>query len=137
MTARARKMQRILAVQQQLHKIAQWRLTDLHTRLEQLTADQRDLIAALNEDEALQGLFIDGMARRLQSLADAASKTAEETQVQSVRLLEQAGRLACAERTAAAADLAALRADERKGLLETIERLADSGSQASRKIVAR
>jgi len=127
MAAHARKMHRILAVQQQLHQIEQWRLASLHSRLDQLAADQEHLIAALNEDDALQGLFIDGMARRLQSLSEAASKTAEETQAQSVRLLEQAGRLICAERTAAAADLAARRADERKDLLETIERLADRG----------
>jgi uncharacterized protein YqcC (DUF446 family) len=137
MTAHARKMHRILAVQQQLHQIEHWRLTDLHSRSEQLAADQKDLIAALNKDDALQGLFIVGMARRLQSLADAASKTAEETEVQSIRLLEQAGRLICAERTAAAADLAARRTNERKDLLETIERLADRAPQASRKIVGR
>jgi uncharacterized protein YqcC (DUF446 family) len=137
MTAHARKMKRILAVQQQLHQIEQWRLTDLHSSLEQLAADQKDLIGALNKDDALQGLFIDSMARRLQSLADAASKTAQETEVQSVRLLEQAGRLICAERTAAAADLAVLRANERKDLLATIERLTDRAPQASRKIVER
>jgi hypothetical protein len=137
MSAHARKMHRILAVQQQLHRIAQWRLTDLHGRLEQLAADEKELIAALNEDDALQGLFIDGMARRLQSLSEAASRTAEETEAQSVRLLEQAGRLICAERTAAAADRATRRANERSDLLETIDRLADRGPQASRKIAGR
>jgi hypothetical protein len=134
MVAHARKMHRILAVQQQLHRIEQWRLAALHMRLDELAADQEHLIAALNEDDALQGLFIDGMARRLQSLSEESSKTAQETQSQSVRLLEQAGRLICAERTAVAADLAGRRGNERKELLETIERLADQGPQASRKI---
>jgi hypothetical protein len=137
MAARAQKMHRILAVQQQLHRIEQWRLAALHNRFDELAVDQERLIAALNEDDALQGLFIDGTARRLKSLSEAASKTAEETEAQSVRLLEQAGRLICAERTAAAADLATRRANERKELQETIDRLADRGPQASRKIVER
>jgi hypothetical protein len=77
------------------------------------------------------------MARRLKSLSEAASKTTEETEAQSARLLDQAGRLICAERLTQAADLGALRADERRSLLETIERLAERDAQASRKIAGR
>jgi hypothetical protein len=134
MPARAHKVHRILSVQQQLHRIEQYRLAELRSRLEQLDADQQALIAALNEDDALQGLFIDGTARRLKSVSEVASRTAEETEAQAIRLLEQSGRLACAERLAEAADLDALRAGERKALTEAIERLADPAAQASRKI---
>jgi hypothetical protein len=130
----ARKVHRILAVQQQLHRIEQWRLADLRARLEQLAADQRDLIGALNEDDALQGLFIDSMARRLQSLSEEASNTGQQQEIQAARLLDQAGRLICAERLAETADLQELRAEEKKGLSEAIERLSDPGAQASRKI---
>jgi hypothetical protein len=130
----ARKVHRILAVQQQLHCIEQWRLADLRARLEQLAADQRDLIGALNEDDALQGLFIDSMARRLQSLSEEASNTGQQQEIQAARLLDQAGRLICAERLAETADLQELRAEEKKGLSEAIERLSDPGAQASRKI---
>jgi CRP-like cAMP-binding protein len=135
MTARARKVNRILGVQRQLQRIEEYRLAELRGRLEQLGSDQRELIAALNEDDALQGLFIDSMARRLKSLSDAASKTAAETEAQAARLLEQSGRLACAERLAEAADLDALRAGERRALTEAIEQLAAPPAQASRKIV--
>jgi hypothetical protein len=135
MAARTHQVHRMLGVQQQLHRIEQYRLAELRGRLEQLGADQRALIAALNEDDALQGLFIDGMARRLKSLSEAASKTAEEIETQAARLLEQSGRLACAERLAEAADLQALRAGERRALTEVIERLAAPAAQASRKIV--
>jgi hypothetical protein len=134
MTARARKANRILGVQRQLQRIEEYRLAELRGRLEQLDTDQRELIAALNEDDALQGLFIDGTARRLKSLSEAASKTAEETEAQAARLLEQSGRLVCAERLAEAADRDALRAGERRALTEAIERLADPDPQASRKI---
>jgi CRP-like cAMP-binding protein len=125
----------MLAVQQQLHRIEEWRLAELRARLDELAADQKELIAALNEDDALQGLFIDSMARRLQSLSEAASATGKDTQLQAVRLLEQAGRLICAERLAKAADLQELRSNEKRDLAEAIERLGDA--QASRKIVGR
>jgi uncharacterized coiled-coil protein SlyX len=137
MSAHARKVHRILAVQQQLHRIEQWRLADLRGRLEQLAAAQEDLIAALNEDDALQGLFIDSMARRLQSLSEEASTTGKEKDAQSARLLDQAGRLVCAERLVEAADVTELRSNEKKDLFETIERLTGAGAQASRKIVER
>jgi hypothetical protein len=137
MGTQGRKIHRILAVQQQMHRIEEWKLADLRRRLEQLAADQKDLIGALNEDDALQGLFIDSMARRLQTLSEEASKTGQQTDVQAARLLDQAGRLICAERLADAADLQELRADEKKGLAEAIERLGDPAAQASRKIAGR
>ena len=118
MGAQASKIHRILAVQEQMHRIEEWKLADLRVRLEQLATDQKDLIGALNEDNALQGLFIDSMARRLQALSEEASKTEEQTDVQAARLLEQAGRLICAERLAGAADLQELRDGEKKDLAE-------------------
>ena len=69
MSAEARKIHRILAVQQQLYRIEEWKLADLERTLERLEASQQDLIRALNEDDALQGLFIDATARRLRSLS--------------------------------------------------------------------
>lgn len=134
MGAQASKIHRILAVQEQMHRIEEWKLADLRVRLEQLATDQKDLIGALNEDNALQGLFIDSMARRLQALSEEASKTGEQTDVQAARLLEQAGRLICAERLAGAADLKELRDGEKKDLAEAIERLFGPAAQASGKI---
>jgi len=132
MSEHKRKVYRMLAVQQQLHRIEEWRLAELRARLEELTSDQKALIAALNEDDALQGLFIDSMARRLRSLFEAASATSKDTQLQAVKLLEQASRLICAERLARSADLQDQRASEKRDLAEAIERLGDA--QASRKI---
>ena len=125
MAAEFRKVHRILALQQQLHRIEQWRLADLQIREEELAAEQTDLIAALNEDNALQGLFIDSMARRLQSLSDEEAKTGQAKEVQAVHLLDQASRLVCAERLAEAADLEEMRSNEKKELAEAIERLGE------------
>ena len=91
-------------VQQQLYRIEEWKLADLERSLERLEASQRDVIGALNEDDALQGLFIDAMARRLRSLGEEASRVGQQRDEQSARLLEHGARKVCAERLAEAVD---------------------------------
>src|SRR5439155_15252185 len=137
MSAQARKIHRILAVQQQLYRIEEWKLADLQRALEQLAASERGVIGALNEDDALQGLFIDAMARRLRSLAEEASRVGQEKDAQAARLLEHAARKICAERLAEAVDRQVVRATDKKLLLDTIERFTGAATQASRKIAER
>jgi hypothetical protein len=91
MSAQARKVHRILAVQQQLYRIEEWKLADLERTLERLEVSQREVIGALNEDDALQGLFLDAMARRLRSLGEEASRVGQQRE-QSARLLEHGAR---------------------------------------------
>ena len=134
MRERAHKVHRMLAVQRQLHRIEEWKLADLERALERLEASQRELIGALNEDDALQGLFIDAMARRLRSLSEEASRVGQERQAQSARMLEHAARKVCAERLAEAVDLELARATDKKELLDIVERSVGPVAQASRKI---
>jgi hypothetical protein len=134
MSTQADKVHRILGVQQQLYRIEEWKLADLERALERLEASQQDLIRALNEDDALQGLFIDALARRLRSLSEEASRVGQDRDAQSARLLEHAARKACAERLAEAVDRQVARATDKKQLLDTIERFVGPAAQASRKI---
>jgi hypothetical protein len=134
MSAEVRKAHRLLALQRQLHRIEEWKLADLARTLDALGAAQQSLIGALNEDDALQGLFIDATARRLRSLAEEASHVREEKKAQSVRVIEHAARKACAERLAEVVDRNAERAADKKQLLDVIERALGSAAQASRKI---
>lgn len=130
----ARKIHRILGVQQQLHRIEEWRLADLDRTLSHLAASEQDLIRALNEDDALQGLFIDATARRLTSLSGEAARVNEEKAAQAQRLMEHAARKACAERLAAVVDREVARTADQRQLLEAIERFVSPAAQASRKI---
>jgi hypothetical protein len=134
MSAEARKVHRLLALQRQLHRIEEWKLAGLESALGELAASQQGLIRALNEDDALQGLFLDATARRLQSLAEEASRVAVEKSAQSARLLDQAARKVCAERLAQAVDRKVAEAAERKQLMDAIERVIGPAAQASRKI---
>jgi len=132
---RARKMDRILAVQEQLHSIEKWRLVELQRTLEALDEAQKDLIQALNEDDALQGLFIDATARRLRSLAEEADRLDSEIDAQSARLREHAAQLVLAKRLSLAANRDLARSNSKRQLLDIIERFAGAMTQASGKIV--
>jgi hypothetical protein len=129
----------MLALQQQLHRIEEWKLAELRESLAGLEASQRDLVGALNEDDALQGLFIDALARRLRSLAEEAARVNREAEAQAARLTEHAARKLCAERLVATVDRQTERAIANKELLDIIERLSRpaAGAQASRKIAER
>jgi hypothetical protein len=134
MSAQARKIHRILAVQQQLYRIEEWKLADLERTLERLEVSQREVIGALNEDDALQGLFLDAMARRLRSLGEEASRVGQQRDEQSARLLEHGARKVCAERLAETLDRQLARAADKTQLLDVIERFVGPAAQASRKI---
>jgi hypothetical protein len=134
MSAQARKIHRILAVQQQLYRIEEWKLADLERTLEGLEVSQREVIGALNEDDALQGLFLDAMARRLRSLGEDASRVGQQRDEQSARLLEHGARKVCAERLAETLGRELARAADKTQLLDVIERFVGPAAQASRKI---
>ena len=65
MSTREQRTRRVLALQVQLHRVEHWKLLDLQRRGAELDAQRRELIAALNDSDALQGLFLDATARRL------------------------------------------------------------------------
>lgn len=134
MSTSSNRARRILALQEQLHRIERWKLLDLQRRSADLEAQRQDLIAALNDDDALQGLFIDARARRLTSIARQVEDAERQQQEQAVRVEEQATRVACADRLSSKAEVEQQRASERRALLEIIEALVGPPTQASRKI---
>ena len=136
MSTRAERTRRVLALQEQLHRVELWKLLALQRRAAELDALRRELIAALNDNDALQGLFLDATARRLKSTAQQADAVEREELLQTVRVREHATRVACAERLSETVDRQAARASEKRDLLDVIERVVGAATPASRKIVA-
>jgi hypothetical protein len=128
------RARRLVALQEQLHRAEHWKLLDLERRRAELAAEREELIAALNDDAALQGLFLDATARRLTSLAQEAGSVARAADMQAAGVSEQATRVACAERHCEAVEAQARRQAERQALAEVIDTLVASAAQASRKI---
>lgn len=128
MRKRADKSRRILTAQQQLHRIEQWKMATLQRRLAELEASQLELISALNDTNALHGLFIDTTARRLSSLAEEAERVVREKNAQSLKLTEHASRVKSAEQLAQAIELDVQREGENKELLDIVEQFVNRKS---------
>jgi hypothetical protein len=128
------RARRILALQEQLHRVEHWRLLELQRRSAELDNERQELIAALNDDEALAGLFLDATARRLVAIARAADDIARQEQLQGDRVAEQATLVACAERLHEEVSVEARRESERQALSEVIDGLVGAATQAPRKI---
>ena len=98
MQRRLNKVERILAVRGKLHRLAEWKVATLDREKAEVAIGQSALLDALNRDEALHGLFVEAMARRLTALAREAERIDRAREVQSRRLLEEGLRLKLAER---------------------------------------
>lgn len=134
MSTRAHRTHRLRALQEQLLRIERWKLAELQRRGAELDTERRELIAALNESDALQGLFLDATARRLKSIAQQIDEASRREQAQFARVRDHATRVACAERLSETADREAARESEKRSQLDVIERLVGAETPASRKI---
>jgi hypothetical protein len=118
---RLKSIKRILAVQEQLRGLAETRLAALARRGDALEATRRDLVGALNEDQALHGLFVASMARRVSQVSREIAEVEKAKDVQARLLLQHSGRLKQVERVAGSLDRRYREARERKELAEMLD----------------
>jgi hypothetical protein len=126
-------MERLRAVQQQLHRIAEWKLSEIERRLAGIEERRREVLVALDRDQALQSLFLDVSVRRLVVLGKERDEAGRQLEAQKTAVLEQASRLKTAERISADLAEAERRAEERTLLLDLIEAYLDRQAKASLK----
>ena len=89
MRSRLKKIERVLAVQVQLHRLAQWKMAALDREKTANADGQVDLISALNADNQLHGLFVEAMTRRLAALAREAERLERARGVMEKKLSEE------------------------------------------------
>jgi hypothetical protein len=119
---RAKKARRLLNVLEQLHEIEEQKKLQLQRRAEELDRSQKELIGALNSDDALHGMFMDTTARFLKSLGQEAQRVAEAQELQAERLRVQATKMKTAERLTDNLEQIAERRGAEKELQDVIER---------------
>jgi len=124
MDKRLRKTVRLLKVQEQLQRNAEWKLANLHAKADELQNAQQALIQTLNDDEALHGLFVESRARRLQVLAVEASNVEKALEEQRKTALERAMQVKRTERFVDTLALENRRATEKKEYLALLDNLA-------------
>ena len=121
MKKRVDKVRRILAAEAQLYRIEQLKMAALERRTAELETTQVELIAALNDSDALQGLFIDTTARRLSSISEEAERVRRDKTAQGLKLREHATRVKVSERLFREHAKEFEREKEGKELLEVVE----------------
>ena len=118
------KIERLLAIQGKIHRLAEWRLAALDRKQAELIADKTALVASLNEAEPLHGLFVEAMARRLTLLAREGNRLARAREAQQRRLLEEGLRLKRFERATGRAQAIGREFARRKGFQAMLDALA-------------
>jgi hypothetical protein len=121
MQTRVKSLRRILAVQRDMQRLAEWKLAVLQGKEADLQKDQERLVTYLDENHSFTPAYARNIAERLRLLAAARQKVAAEKQLQAEHLLEQTRRLGQTERRVEAAVEVLRRLDERKELTEVIE----------------
>jgi hypothetical protein len=121
MSDRLRKLKRIQGVQTRLHQLAEQKLVRLQREQEELKRAQVDIVDALNADDAFHGLFVDGMAGRLNRLARESDKVGRAEDMQRKRVREEGLRLKRAERLAGRLDRAEQINTEKRGFRDLLD----------------
>ena len=119
--SRSDRLGRVLAVQQQKRKLAEWKLTELVREEEGLRATEVELLDTLGRQSLMQGLFLDAKVSALRRNDLALRETLERQAtargaLTEIRRIEK--RIERANETAARADRSAA---ERVSLLEALD----------------
>lgn len=99
MKNRLRKANRIVAVQEQMHRQAEWRLTQIARARADLERTREEIITTLNDD-IFGPMLVEVVAKRLRATAEEAARLAVDEDRQTVRVREEALRLKRAEHMA-------------------------------------
>lgn len=75
MKQRLKKVDRIIRVQKHLHRNAELQLANLQRQERELKTAQEELMQTMSDTDALHGLFVDIMAKRLKTLAVEEART--------------------------------------------------------------
>ncbi len=121
---RLRTLHRILSVQEQLRRTAETKLAGLQRRERELNAAQAEIIAALNGNHHLHGLFVAEMSRSLGKLAKQADDVRAAKDIQGQELRDRTGMVRQAERRVRDVSQDSEREIERSRLEDVLERLA-------------
>lgn len=124
MARNAKSSMRILSVQRQLRRIEEAKLGELQRRVNAIREEQESLVKAMNDDGALQSLFLDAMARRLKSLAEQLRQAEALLDAQSLIVREEATKEKAAERLAQTRAIEERTQQAQKQLDEVLEQLA-------------
>ena len=131
MKKRRESLTKILALQEQLHKLSAWKLAALDQKRAELEEAQKATIEAIDCDAMMNGFLVAGATRHLRSIGRQIEENKAQHVVQSRVALEQGARTKLAERLVDGVDAKYRKQQERSELGDLIERSVAKGSASS------
>lgn len=124
MKQRLKRFDRLIKVQQHMHRNAELHLANLHRKENELKNAQDELLETMGEESALHGLFVDVQSRRLKALALEERQTQNAIVQQKAVTLEKALQVKRTEKTHDRLKEQAHHEQERKDLIAILEAMA-------------
>ncbi|WP_158816256.1 hypothetical protein [Methylocapsa sp. S129] len=131
MKQRRKSLAKILALQDQLHKLNAWKLAALDQQRAALEEAQKQTIEAIDRDVTMNGVLVAGATRHLRGIGRKIEAVKSEHVVQTRLSLEQGVRTKLAERLVDSVDAKYRKQQERSDLGDLIERSLAKGSASS------
>lgn len=121
MRQRLKSLQRLLSVQKDMHRLAEWRFAALERQLNALRAEQKRLISYLDDERLFTLAYTKTIVERLRALAEAKERLTRERDEQSRILLQGARRMGQVAHAAEAVAEHCRRDEERRELDAAID----------------
>ncbi|MGB8279257.1 MAG: hypothetical protein WCF20_15175 [Methylovirgula sp.] len=121
MRQRLKSLQRLLSVQKDMHRLAEWRFAALERQLNALRAEQKRLVSYLDDERLFTLAYTKTIVERLRALAEAEERLTRERDAQSRILLQGARRMGQVAHAAEAVAEHCRRDEERRELDAAID----------------
>ena len=131
MKKRRESLAKILALQEQLHKLSAWKLAALDQQRAALEEAQKATIEVIDRDATMNGVLVEGATRHLRGIDRRIEEVKAQHVTQSRLALEQGVRTKLAERLADGVDAKYRMQQERSELGDLIERSVGKGGASS------
>ena len=124
MRERRKALERLLAVQTQLHQLEEARLAEIRRRLQAAEADQRAMFGILGDETKTDALLLGFACRHIRSNDAQTRELASAEQAQKQVLMQRAAQKKALAKIFTETTLSVARDDEKRALMEIGERLA-------------
>jgi len=121
MRQRLKSLQRLLSVQKDIHRLAEWRFAAIESRLAVLREEEKRLLSYLDDERFFTIAYTKTIVEKLRALAEAKERFLREREAQTKVLMEGARRMGQVTHAAEAVARECRRAEERRELDAAIE----------------
>ncbi|WP_134496210.1 hypothetical protein [Microvirga pakistanensis] len=121
MKQRLKKIDRIIKVQQHLHKNAELHLANLQRKESELKVAQEEILETMGDADVLHGLFVDVIANRLKRLALEEDRVHASIVTQKIVTTENALKVKRSEKLLSRLKEEARQGQEKKDLIAILE----------------